>query len=219
MGRPRAFDYERVVADAKEVFWDRGYDGTSVGDLEHGTGLNRSSLYRTFETKLGLFHAALDDYEHSFIDMMLGPVEAEGAGLEDAADFFRALADLFGDPRSQRGCLQINSITELAGRAPALAHRGARFADRYRSAFAHALADTAAGRTDDDTIVQRAELLTSAAMGVWVAVRADHEAAARTCLAVAAQIEPWARPVRRGRARSRAQDRETRSAGGHRDRR
>ena len=51
MARPRAFDYERVVAGATEVFWDGGYEGTSVDDLEHGTGLNRSSLYRTFETK------------------------------------------------------------------------------------------------------------------------------------------------------------------------
>jgi AcrR family transcriptional regulator len=208
MARPRAFDYEQVVAAAKEVFWDGGYEGTSVNDLEHGTGLNRSSLYRTFETKLGLFQAALDEYEHGFIDVMLGPVEAEGAGLEDAAGFFRALADLFGDPKSERGCLQINSITELAGRVPPLAHRGAQFADRYRSAFAHALGATATtGTTDNDTIVQRAELLASAAMGAWVAVRADHEAAARTCLAVAAQIEPWARPVRGGRTRPRAQGR------------
>ena len=197
MARPRAFDYERVVAAAKEVFWDRGYEGTSVADLEHWTGLNRSSLYGTFETKLGLYQAALDEYEHSFIDLMLGPVEAEGAGLEDAAGFFRALAELFGDPKSERGCLQINSITELAGRVPALAHRGAQFADRYRSAFAHALAATAPA--DNDIIAERAELLASAAMGAWVAVRADHEAAARTCLAVAAQIEPWARPVRGGR--------------------
>jgi TetR/AcrR family transcriptional regulator, transcriptional repressor for nem operon len=208
MARPRAFDYEQIVAAAKEVFWDRGYEGTSVDDLEHATGLNRSSLYRTFETKLGLFQAALDDYEHSFIAMMLGPVEAEGAGLEDAAGFFRALADLFGDPQSARGCLQINSITELAGRVPALAHRGAQFADRYRSAFAHALAATApAGTADNDTIVQRAELLASAAMGAWVAARADHEAAARTCLAVAAQIEPWARPFRGRRTGPRAQGR------------
>jgi TetR/AcrR family transcriptional regulator, transcriptional repressor for nem operon len=207
MARPRAFDYERVVAAAKEVFWDRGYEGTSLNDLEHGTGLNRSSIYRTFESKLGLYQAALDEYEHSFIDMMLGPVEAEGAGLEDAAGFFRALADLFGDPQSERGCLQINSITELAGRVPALAHRGAQFADRYRSAFAHALGATGTATTDNDTIVQRAELLASAAMGAWVAVRADHEAAARTCLAVAAQIEPWARPARGGRTRPRAQGR------------
>jgi TetR/AcrR family transcriptional repressor of nem operon len=207
MGRPRAFDYERAVAAAKEVFWDRGYEGTSLNDLEHGTGLNRSSIYRTFESKLGLYQAALDEYEHSFIDMMLGPVEAEGAGLEDAAGFFRALADLFGDLQSERGCLQINSITELAGRVPALAHRGAQFADRYRSAFAHALGATGGETTDNDTIVQRAELLASAAMGVWVAVRADHEAAARTCLAVAAQIEPWAPPVRGGRTRPRAQGR------------
>ena len=30
MARPRAFDYERVVAAAKEVFWDHGYEGASI---------------------------------------------------------------------------------------------------------------------------------------------------------------------------------------------
>jgi TetR/AcrR family transcriptional repressor of nem operon len=204
MARPRAFDYERVVAAAKEVFWDRGYDGSSISDIESATGLNRSSLYLAFDTKLGLFQAALADYEHSFIDMRLGPVEAKGAGLEEAASFFRALAKLFANPKSERGCLQINSITELAGRVPPLVHRGAPFADRYRAAFANALAGTAAvGTTDNDRTVRRAELLSSAAMGAWVAVRADHEAAVRTCLAVSAEIESWASPVGGGRTRQR----------------
>ena len=202
MARPRAFDYDQVVAAAKEAFWDRGYDGTSVADLEDATSLNRSSLYLAFDTKLGLFQAALAEYERSFIDLKLGPVEAEGAGLGEAAGFFRALAELFGDPRSERGCLQVNSIAELAGRVPPLVHRGAQFTDRYRAAFAHAISPTeAAGGNDSDTTVRRAELLTSAALGAWVAVRADHEAAARTCLAVAAEIESWARPIRGGRTR------------------
>src|SRR5579863_4395904 len=109
MARPRAFDHDRVVAAAKEVFWDRGYEGATVAELENATGLNRSSLYLAFETKLGLFQAALTDYERSFIDVMLGPVEAEGAGLQEAAGFFRALAKLFTDPQAARGCLQVNS--------------------------------------------------------------------------------------------------------------
>src|SRR5580704_1384155 len=127
MARPRAFDHGRVVAAAKEVFWDRGYDGATVAELENATGLNRSSLYLAFDTKLGVFQAALADYERSFIDVMLAPVEAEGAGLQQGAGFFRALAKLFADPQSERGCLQINSITELAGRVPPLVHRGAQF--------------------------------------------------------------------------------------------
>ena len=59
MGRPRAYDQDTVVIAAKETFWQRGLEWTAVSDLEGATGLSRSSLYLAFETKRGLFDAAL----------------------------------------------------------------------------------------------------------------------------------------------------------------
>lgn len=196
MARPRSFNYELIVTAATDVFWERGFEGTALPDLERATGLSRSSLYLAFQAKSGLFDAALNDYEHRVIDVLLGPVEAKGAGLEEISGFFLKLASLFRQPSSQRGCLQINSIAELAGRAPQLLpKRGARFANRYRSAFLNALSSTGSPPIMDRAAInRRSELLTSAAMGAWVAVRASNEAAVRTCRAVAAEIDCWKTP-------------------------
>jgi TetR/AcrR family transcriptional regulator, transcriptional repressor for nem operon len=192
MARPRSYDRNEAVIAAKEVFWQHGYWCTAITDLEQATGLSRSSLYIAFQTKRGLFDAVLDEYETSFVDTMLGRMERDGAGLTEAAEFFQALAAHFCHETSRRGCLLVNSITELAGRDPNLALRGAQFADRFRSAFSGALTTAAAhGQVDHGEVNRRSELLSAAALGAWVAVRSDPNRAEQTCLAIASEIESW----------------------------
>ena len=55
MARPREFDEEQALLAAMQVFWRKGYDGTSIPDLLEATGLSRSSLYETFGDKAALF--------------------------------------------------------------------------------------------------------------------------------------------------------------------
>ena len=45
------------------VFWDRGFEATSVDDLASTMGISTSSLYATFGGKEELFLAALDHYQ------------------------------------------------------------------------------------------------------------------------------------------------------------
>src|SRR4026207_1849859 len=104
MARTRAYEQGKVVVVARERFGRGGREGPAIGDLEAATGLSRSSLYLAFGTKRALFDAALAQYVDTFIDPLLGPVEAPQAGLAEAARFFRRLAALFADPRSRRGC-------------------------------------------------------------------------------------------------------------------
>ena len=59
MARPREFD-EEVLRRALHLFWDRGYEGASRSDLVDGMGLTKSSLYRAFGSKEGLFRRALE---------------------------------------------------------------------------------------------------------------------------------------------------------------
>jgi AcrR family transcriptional regulator len=196
MGRPRSYEWHNVVDVAKQVFWDHGYEETALGDLEDATGLSRSSLYLAFGTKRGLFDAAMTEYVETFIDPRLGPVEAPGAGLREASRFFQDLATLFRDPGSQRGCLMINSIAELARSDPLWEALGGQFADRFRAAFLNALRNAEAqGAMSRRQAKSRAEFLSAAAMGVWLAVRVDHEAAAATCRAIATEITSWGTPA------------------------
>jgi len=62
MARPREFDEDVVLGKVLSVFWERGYDGTSVEDLVERTGLGRASLYGAFGDKERLFERALALY-------------------------------------------------------------------------------------------------------------------------------------------------------------
>ena len=61
MGRKRSFDDDEVLARAREVFLEHGYEGTSIEALVKATGLLRGSLYGAFGSKRGMFVAALHD--------------------------------------------------------------------------------------------------------------------------------------------------------------
>ena len=61
-GRPREFDYEKALDQAMRVFWEKGYEGTSLPDLTQAMGINRPSLYASFGNKEELYKKALNRY-------------------------------------------------------------------------------------------------------------------------------------------------------------
>lgn len=63
MGRPREFDPEMARDALQRVFAAKGYEGTSMQDIEVATGLNKQSLYRMFGDKRGMYRAALRRFE------------------------------------------------------------------------------------------------------------------------------------------------------------
>jgi TetR/AcrR family transcriptional regulator, transcriptional repressor for nem operon len=189
VGRPRSFDIDEVVEIAKRVFWDKGYRGTAIEDLEQSTKLSRSSLYWAFDTKKALFHKALSAYLEDFISPRLAPMEKADANVEDIELFFDGLAKLFQDDpvTARRGCLMVNSIVEFEGREGGLDGRAGEFRDRLATAFANALSNSASPKRVD----QRAHLLTSATLGVWLAARIAPIDAAHMCDAWVTQVRNW----------------------------
>ncbi|WP_330256734.1 TetR/AcrR family transcriptional regulator [Nocardia sp. NBC_00565] len=61
-GRPRAFDREVALRRAMKVFWEHGYEGSSLSDLTSAMGINSPSLYAAFGGKEALFRAAVGLY-------------------------------------------------------------------------------------------------------------------------------------------------------------
>lgn len=61
-GRPRAFDRDLALRRAMEVFWEHGYEGTSITDLTSAMGINSPSLYAAFGGKETLFREAVELY-------------------------------------------------------------------------------------------------------------------------------------------------------------
>jgi AcrR family transcriptional regulator len=62
-GRPRSFDRQEALCAALRVFRERGYEGTSVADLQEALGgLSAPSLYAAFGSKEDLFMEAVELY-------------------------------------------------------------------------------------------------------------------------------------------------------------
>lgn len=65
MARTREFDEEKVLEAAMQLFWEKGYEATSLSDLTARMGIQRPSIYSTFGDKKELFEAALRRYTTS----------------------------------------------------------------------------------------------------------------------------------------------------------
>lgn len=61
-GRPISFDKDAALEAAMLLFWERGYEGTSMADLTQAMGLNPSSIYAAFGDKHALFSLAVKRY-------------------------------------------------------------------------------------------------------------------------------------------------------------
>ena len=62
-GRPREFDRDQALRKAMLLFWQHGYEGTSMSALVEALGIASARIYAAFGNKEALFHKALDLYE------------------------------------------------------------------------------------------------------------------------------------------------------------
>ena len=64
MGRPRTFDREQAVEQAMHLFWQHGYDATSLAQLKAGLGggISAPSFYAAFGSKEALFDECVQRY-------------------------------------------------------------------------------------------------------------------------------------------------------------
>jgi AcrR family transcriptional regulator len=81
---------EEIVAEATRLFAERGYEGTSMGDLAERVGLRKASLFHHFESKDVLYATVLAQLLAGVHEAILSAVAAEGSfadrldGLTDA---------------------------------------------------------------------------------------------------------------------------------------
>jgi len=121
MARPKSFDDDAVLDRALQLFRQRGFEGTSMSDLEAHLGLGRQSLYNTFGDKRELYLKALDLYQRQANGQMLAMLEAPDAGLDALERWLAANTAAVTAPGRPAGCFAVNSIVERPDDAPTAA--------------------------------------------------------------------------------------------------
>lgn len=114
MARPQQFDHDQVLRDAMSLFWNRGYEATSIKDLTRATRLQPGSLYGAFKNKRHLFLLSLDCY---FADLEAGVIclmHADTPPLQRIHQFFAHLLKESARDKELRGCLLVNTLLEVS---------------------------------------------------------------------------------------------------------
>lgn len=115
MARTREFDEEKVLDAAMQLFWEKGYEATSLSDLTSRMGIQRPSIYSTFGDKRELFETSLRKYTMARAAEMRTRLAGIASVKEAFRTFFVEIVDEeYNAERLSRGCFCINTMVELA---------------------------------------------------------------------------------------------------------
>lgn len=120
-GRPRLLDRDVGLDVAARLFWEHGYEGTSIADLTEAMGIPPPSLYATYGSKEDLYRQAVDHISErenkAALEALGGTLTARDAiafYLHDAAARFTAS----GRPR---GCMVSTAVLQHAEKSESVA--------------------------------------------------------------------------------------------------
>ena len=156
MARPREFDEDEVLQSALRVFWEKGYEGTALTDLLEATGLTKSSLYKAFDSKEGLFWRAVERYNRDYLDFRHDAL-AEPTPRRIAERLLEGIIELHGGGRNNPvGCLELNTALSGSTDAEPIRLRLVRGRELFRQRLRDRFEETSAaaplppGVTSDD---------------------------------------------------------------------
>ena len=114
MARPREFDEHQVIDDLMKVFWDKGYEATTMQDLVKGSGLLKGSLYGAFGDKQAIYLSALKHYNQTRIQASIDMLAGEGTARQKIARLFDNVIEPTKRGVYGGGCLLCNASLEMA---------------------------------------------------------------------------------------------------------
>eukprot|EP01137_Pigoraptor_chileana_P022366 Opistho-2@87220 len=112
MARCVEFNEVEKIDKAMNVFWEKGYNGTSMQDLVDAMQINRSSLYNTIGDKHQLFMKCIGNYFDTAMAEIREKVAKESSAKQALINIINDKADWIVD--CDKGCLGIKTIFEIA---------------------------------------------------------------------------------------------------------
>jgi TetR/AcrR family transcriptional repressor of nem operon len=120
MPRTEDFNREEVLDKAQHAFWLKGFHGTSMQDLVDATGLNRSSIYNSFGSKMELYQQALRKYQVQNASVFDKALDQERNAIETIGLIFLYIMEEIKCDSESKGCMIINCFSEMGNQDPRL---------------------------------------------------------------------------------------------------
>ncbi len=110
MARPIGYDPKQVLFRAMNVFWEKGYEATSIQDIVDVTGLKPGSLYNVYGNKEGVFKAVLDLYSKINLEYIENLLFKGDDALENIEIFLnKAVVHTIANENTN-GCLLVKTL-------------------------------------------------------------------------------------------------------------
>ena len=113
-GRPREFDQEKALAKARDAFWARGYEGTSMADLVSALGLASARIYAAFGSKEELFRKAVEHYEANEGSFPMRALAEEPTARQAIERMLRDAVETYTRPGRPQGCMVVSAAINCA---------------------------------------------------------------------------------------------------------
>lgn len=132
---PRRPNYDRddLIARAKDLFWQRGWAGTSLKDLEAELDMKPGSFYAAFGSKDALFALALEKYSNDGVARITALAQEHGA--LKALQIFPTLM-IANDEAPAKACMLSKTLLELQAHAHPLAEQANQHLLKMEAQFA-----------------------------------------------------------------------------------
>lgn len=109
----KTFDVDVAVDRATELFWEKGFESTSLADLIKATGVNKGSFYNAFGSKKKLFTVSLLKYEREQRRDALAEFEALNNPALAIEKLFDMLIEQSLSDVKKKGCFLVNTALDL----------------------------------------------------------------------------------------------------------
>jgi TetR/AcrR family transcriptional regulator, transcriptional repressor for nem operon len=139
MGRPLEYEPDTVLEAAMQLFWQQGYEATSLHDLLREMKLSKSSLYQAFGSKHKLFLRCIERYHYQMMAEMWDRLLNANSGLQFVSDTFAIVITEANELANPKGCLMTNTANEFAQSDTQIALKVAHGLDGYCDMFCKAI--------------------------------------------------------------------------------
>jgi len=177
-GRPRCFNLEEALDRSLLLFWEKGFQKTSLDEIAEAVGVKKPSLYAAFGDKEMLFRKVLERYSGKLSE----PVQALDRydDVREAINAFIELGIATGCANGHaRGCLLASAFADSTLLPPNLAKEIKALVNQADQAIAKRLKKAVRdGQLPADVDVKgTAKFLTTLMQGVTMRIRAGESRA------------------------------------------
>lgn len=106
------YNQDEVIEKATVLFWQRGFQGAGMRDIQQALDMRPGSIYARFQSKEGLFKLVIDKYAENS-ELRLNQVATASSPVAALRDFFAEALLHPNEQRFMRQCLLIKSVNEL----------------------------------------------------------------------------------------------------------